>query len=515
MVNKKVFGRQLLEGSFEFTLPILEQAMKSNALRPFVMKKFEKLIRDQSKTSVYPGIPPHVRKDKIDMALALLGSANRALERRQIAPKVLHQLLKTFLANTILEQDEKANAAAKRFEERHRRKPPSLLVISPTKTCNLHCNDCYASSGSGAEHLEWDVFDRIITEGKELWGVRFFVISGGEPLLYRSQGKSLLDAVMKHSDCFFQMYTNGTLIDEQMAECIADAGNLIPAISVEGFEVRTDGRRGAGVFQRVLKAMANLRQVGVPFAISLTATRNNAQEILSDKFINFFFNEQQAVFGWLFQYMPIGRSYTLDLLVTPEQRLWMWRRTWQIIRERKIMLADFWNCGTAANGCIAAGRSGGYLYIDWSGKVMPCAFVPYSPANIHEIYQRGGTIDDIYELPYLQAIRQWQWEYALGKEKPEKCGNLLLPCSLRDNFAMGRGLIDTYHPEPEDEAAAEALRDDDYYEGMIAYNEALRKLLDPIWEQEYLQKVMSMPLERMTGCSLDFDESKPLSAAVS
>jgi hypothetical protein len=31
---------------------------------------------------------------------------------------------------------------------------------------------------------------------------------------------------------------------------------------------------------------------------------------------------------------------------------------------------------------------------------------------------------------------------------------------------------------------------------MIAYNEALRKLLDPIWEQEYLQKIMSMPLEQ-------------------
>jgi len=504
MINKKKFVQQLMEGSMKFSSYFLEEAMLSDTLRGQVMNEFRNRILTQYKTSNYPGLPDQVRQDKIDMAIALLESANRALERKQISGKVLHKLLKTFLANMILDKDERANTAARRFAQRHGAPPPGVIVISPTKTCNLHCVGCYASSGPGGDHLEWDIFDRLITEGKKLWGLRFFTISGGEPLAYRSQGKDLIDAAVKHSDCFFMMYTNGTLIDKRITERMAEAGNLIPAISVEGFEARTDKRRGAGVFQLVLAAMANLRQAGIPFGISLTATRHNAEEILSDEFINFFFNDQQAVFGWLFQYMPIGRSYTLDLLVTPEQRLLMWRRTWQIIRERKIMLADFWNCGTVADGCIAAGRSRGYLYIDWNGKVTPCAFVPYSPANIHEIYQRGGTLDDIYELPYLRAIRQWQWEYALGKEKPEKCGNLLLPCSLRDNFAMGRGLIDTYHPEPEDEAATEALRDDDYYKGMIAYNEALRKLLDPIWEQEYLQKIMSMPLEQDGRLQLGF-----------
>jgi len=80
--------------------------------------------------------------------------------------------------------------------------------------------------------------------------------------------------------------------------------------------------------------------------------------------------------------MPIGRGFTLDLLPSPEQRVWMWQRTWQVIRERQVFLADFWNLGPCSNGCISAGRGGGYLYIDWNGKVMPCVFVPYSPVNI-------------------------------------------------------------------------------------------------------------------------------------
>jgi len=97
------------------------------------------------------------------------------------------------------------------------------------------------------------------------------------------------------------------------------------------------------------------------------------------------------------------------------------------------------------------------LYIDWNGNVMPCVFVPYSAGNIREIYARGDTLEDIYDAPYFRAIREWQWEHALGKEKPEECGNWLVPCSLRDHYDMGRNLIEEYRPEPEDEAAAHGL----------------------------------------------------------
>jgi len=456
-------------------------------LRGLVVNELEKYLVSQIGVNAKPGRPAQVQQDKTDITRALVRSVQRALDRKQISDKVLRQLLRTLLSNTALRQDDASKDAVQRFIERHGGQgPAALMVISPTKTCNLRCIGCYANSGPTGERLEWEVFDRIITEGKTLWGLRFFTISGGEPLAYRSQGKDLLDMAARHNDCFFQMYTNGTLIDQQVAERMADVGNLIPAISLEGFQGRTDERRGAGVFQRVLESMAHLRQAGVPFGISLTATRHNAEEILSDEFIDFFFDQQQAVFGWLFQYMPIGRSYTLDLLVTPEQRLWMWRRTWQIIRERKLMLADFWNCGTVSDGCIAAGRDSGYLYIDWNGKIMPCVFVPYSAGNVHELYSNGGSLDDIYNLPYFQAIRDWQWEYAFGKQRPEEHGNWLLPCSLRDHYGMGRGLIDQYHPEPEDEAAADALIDGNYYEGLRAYNEELHGVFDPIWEREYL-----------------------------
>jgi MoaA/NifB/PqqE/SkfB family radical SAM enzyme len=228
--------------------------------------------------------------------------------------------------------------------------------------------------------------DRIVTEAEQDWARHFFVISGGEPLAYRSEGKGILDLAEKHKDSFMMFYTNGTLIDEEVADRLANLGNISPAFSFEGWRKTTDARRGEGVFDQLLVAMKRLRDAGVLFGVSLTATKENAEEILSEDFIDFLFNQQGARYGWIFQYMPIGRSFTLELMPTPEQRLRMWRRSWEIIREKQIFIADFWNHGTAAFGCLSAGHydGNGYLYINWKGSVNPCVFVPYTPVNINQ-----------------------------------------------------------------------------------------------------------------------------------
>ena len=427
---------------------------------------------------------PRVIQDKAYITRAIAHSIDRALARGYVSEAVVKGVLRGLVMNAFLREEHKA--AWERFRQEHGYGAPSFVVISPGKLCNLHCKGCYASSGNDSEKMDWEVFDRIITEASDLWGSGFIVISGGEPLAYRSQGKGILDAAAKHQNMFFLMYTNGTLIDEKTAVRMAEVGNLTPAISVEGWEERTDARRGKGVFQRVLKSMANLRQAGVPFGISLTATCENCEEILSDEFLDFFFEEQGAIYGWIFQYMPIGRGFTLNLLPRPEQRLWMWKRAWQIIREKRYFLPDFWNSGTLSDGCISAGRQGGYLYFDWNGKVMPCVFVPYSPVNINDAYREGKTLNDILEEPFFKAIRKWQDEYGYAVTKPEECKNWAMPCIIRDHHADFRRILEATEPDPEDEAALQAMIDPSYRDGLIQYNEAVARLMDPIWEQEYL-----------------------------
>ena len=425
-------------------------------------------------------LPPGVVADQALLGEVFIETFDRVLARR-LSEATLRSIAHSLIHGALVQGGDQS--AITRFSEQFGMNPPGLLTISPGKTCNLQCTGCYASAGPTAEKLDWSTFDRIITEAKTLWGVRFLVISGGEPLAYRSDGKGLLDAVEKHPDVFFMFYTNGTLIDEKTAQRMAALGNVTPAISVEGWRERTDERRGKGVYDQVLAAMERLRRAGVLFGISLTATRHNAEEIFSDEFIDFFFEKQGAFYGWVFHYMPIGRSYTLDLMPTPEQRLWMWKRAWEIIKKRKIFLADFWNHATLSNGCIAAGRTrgGGYLYIDWNGAVTPCVFVPYSPVNINDIYAQGGNLNAVWANPFFADIRSWQKSYIQSK------GNWLAPCLNRDHHSVLSELIARHEPEPIDESARAALLDPDYGKGLEHYGELYQNLSESIWREQYLR----------------------------
>ncbi|MBG0787917.1 MAG: radical SAM protein [Anaerolineaceae bacterium] len=441
-----------------------------------------KLVSSQIRPAVplFSSLPPGVVTDRAQFGDAFIKTFDRVVARR-VSKATLQSIAHNLIHGALVQRGEQS--AINHFSEEFGMKPPSFLTISPGKICNLQCKGCYASAGPTAEKLDWSTFDRIITEAKTLWGVRFIVISGGEPLAYRSEGKGLLDAAEKHPDVFFMFYTNGTLIDEETAQRMAALGNVTPAISVEGWRERTDERRGVGVFDKILAAMEQLRKAGVFFGISLTATKHNAEEILSEEFIDYFFEQQGAFYGWIFQYMPIGRSYTLDLMPTPEQRLWMWKRSWEIVKKRKIFLADFWNHGTLSNGCIAGGRArgGGYLYIDWDGHVSPCVFVPYSPVNVKDIYAKGGTLNDVWANPFFADIRGWQESYMQSK------GNWLAPCLNRDHHAVLNQLIAKHEPEPIDESARAALLDPDYGKGLERYGELYENLSGSIWHEQYLQ----------------------------
>jgi len=90
-----------------------------------------------------------------------------------------------------------------------------VLARQSNQTCNLRCEGCYADSGAAKEKLEWRIIDRIVKEARELWGAPFIVISGGEPLVYRDEGKTVLDLAERHPQSYFMMYTNATLIDDE------------------------------------------------------------------------------------------------------------------------------------------------------------------------------------------------------------------------------------------------------------------------------------------------------------
>ncbi len=419
-----------------------------------------------------PGLSnlPRVKEDKYYMLRAMLNSGLRAKVSSRFANTIVRNAI---LSDLRLRQEE-------RFRKTFEYDPPGFLTISPNKACNLRCYSCYANSATEADRLDYSVFNRIVSDIKSLWGGRFVVISGGEPLMYKSDGKTVIDLFEEHKDSLFLMYTNGLLIKSEIVKKMAQLSNITPAISIEGLRETTDQRRGDGVFDRILMVMDRLRNERIPFGISVTATRRNSEEIVSDEFIDFFFKKMGAAYGWIFHYMPIGRDVDPDLIPTPDQRVHMWERTWEIIREKKYMYADFWNHGTVSDGCISAGRSGGYFYIDWSGNVYPCVFFPYAVTNIYTIYQNGGNLNSLIDLPMFKAIRNWQTTYI------QRQGDWLRPCIIRDHYHKARDLIIEHQPMPGDEGAATLLGDRTYFEKMLTYDDSLKEVTSIIWQNKYL-----------------------------
>ena len=461
---------------------LLDLAMRSKTLREWALRQGEKELYDKFVVKNAQVLPRKVAEMRYLALSNLLHTVNSALADGRISPRVRRTIIKTFIGNVIMGE----TARTEPFEKRNGFGPPTFLVISPTQQCNLCCKGCYAvSSSKNKATLEYDIFRRILREKSEDWGSRFTVISGGEPLMYRSQGKDLFDILKDNQDTYFMMYTNGTLIDDEAVRKMADLGNITPAISVEGWEKETDARRGAGVFSKIQKAMERLSARGVPFGISATATRENAELILSEGFQDYYFREKGALYGWIFQYMPIGRSYTIDLMVTPEQRKWMLERELDLIYRKKLFLMDFWNGGPMTIGCIAAGRPGGYFYIDWNGNIAPCAFFPYHLDNIYRVYEEGRDMSSVLKSDYFQALHAWQERYALGRKQPGDVQNLLMPCPMRDHHQFAHGMVAQFGAQPMDGEAARAMADTEYHSRMVEYDARVKELLDPIWNKQF------------------------------
>jgi MoaA/NifB/PqqE/SkfB family radical SAM enzyme len=464
----------------------------SNKLKEYIFKLLVRtLVIDWFRKFIFWFLALHFKNNssKINAQRKLLYSAiidttNRLIAKRAISIETARKVASLWI-KALRTPPHKIPAVVK-FHREYNVDPPWFLTISPGHSCNLKCNGCYAASSLGGNKLEWPVLERVINEAKALWGIRLVVFSGGEPLLYHSHNKGVLDIVERNPDLLFLMFTNGTLINEKLATQLSKHGNLTPAFSVEGMQNRTDDRRGKGVFNIIKQKMKLLRQVGIPFGISATVTRDNYEEVLADEFLDLFFGELGAFYAFYFQYLPIGHQPNVESMPTPLQRLDFWRRVWNIIEEKRLFLVDFWNHGPLVNGCISAGRAGGYLCIDWNGDIMPCVFAPYSATNIHQVYGNGGTLNDVWALPFFQSIRNWQVNYGFGKQKLSTEGNWMSSCPFRDHYHMFRSWIDQYELEPEDESARLAMLDSHYSQQMTEYATKFRKLSQKIWNREYL-----------------------------
>ena len=342
-------------------------------------------------------------------------------------------------------------------------KVPAFFVVSPTMKCNLSCRGCYAGLYRKDEVLPVSEMDRLFKEARSL-GIYFVTISGGEPWLLKDE---LLGLFRKYNDMFFLTYTNGTLLDRATCREIARLGNVAPAISVEGFQEETEERRGAKTWPRIMQAMDNLRWEGALFGFSATANSRNMDVLTSPEFVTFL-QQKGCMFGWYFQFLPVGKDPVLELVPSAEQRVEMGRRITALRERMPMFLADFWNDGPAAGGCLAGGRH--YLHILNNGSVEPCVFAHFSADSI-----KGKTLFEVANSPFFKAIR--------AAFPFNETGNLKRPCMIMDNPEVLRTLVSEHVIPSGHQSADSIIRDPEVVRWVDAYARRMEELTEDEWEK--------------------------------
>jgi MoaA/NifB/PqqE/SkfB family radical SAM enzyme len=374
----------------------------------------------------------------------------------RLAERLSATSLRRFFENLVVREMASGQRVRQAFLAREGFEAPVTIVLNPTMACNLQCTGCY-SYKMPRKGMDYALVRKILDEARAM-GVHFITVSGGEPFIYRH----FFRMVEEFSDLQFMTYTNATLIDEALADRIAAAGNVMPAISVEGFGEETDARRGAGVHDRVLRAMSLLRERGVLFGFSATPTRRNSELLASDEFLDYYL-DKGVLFGWMFQYLPVGKDPDLSLMATPAQREQLRAKTkeWQLTRP--LFIGDFWNDGACVGGCLSATR---YCYITPEGKVQPCTFVHFYTHDLHE-----HSLLDVFRSPFFRAIREHQ----------PYTRNLLRPCKIIDNPEVLREVVAACGAKPSYEGAETIISDPAVRAHLDRYAEEWRRIADEVW----------------------------------
>lgn len=444
--TKKALIKQIINVSSKFS--------NENLIR--IMYLVEKIVREKDKS-------------KARRLRALLKQNHPSLRLiRNILTNYDPNCVNKFINNFIIEglMD---NTGWREDQKKQGNAAPFTVLISPSMRCNLNCVGCYANSYSKKDDLGYELVNRVVKEAKELKTV-YFTILGGEPFIW----EDLFKLFKENSDCYFAVYTNGTLINDSLCQKLKQVGNVMPMLSIEGFEKKTDERRGKGVYKKVLAAMDLLKKHKILFGYSVCVTRKNQEIVFGDEFVDLMI-EKGAIIGFYFLFMPVCGNPDMSLMPTPLQRVNMLERRNYIRGNKPLFIVDFWNDAPYVGGCIAGKY---YFHITSKGDVEPCIFTHFAVDNIKE-----KSLKECLNSNYFKTLR---------KKQPFN-ENLLLPCQWIDNPEVSREMYEKFNLKSTHTGADDILTSEKLKKSMDIYAKEVKKLYDPIWEKgrNYWEKVKS------------------------
>lgn len=302
---------------------------------------------------------------------------------------------------------------------------PPFLFISVISGCQLRCQGCWVDVAAPSKKIELEELNRIVTDAKE-HGNSYFGILGGEPFLH----PQLFDLFAAHQDCYFQVFSNGQLIDDARAAEMRRLGNVSPLISIEGVQTVSDERRGRpDVLNKTLAGLESCRRNRLITGVATSVCQSNLDDLVNEAWLHRLI-ELGVHYVWFHTYRVVGPKPAPELALTPDEVLRVRRFAVEMRSKLPLAIVDaYWDDQGEALCPMATGVS---HHIGPYGDVEPCPIIQFAKETIHD---RPSLYETMTNSGFLKDFRETAAKTTRGcivLERPDLVRELVTRHGARD-----------------------------------------------------------------------------------
>lgn len=303
------------------------------------------------------------------------------------------------------------------------REAPFIVIWETTRACDLACKHCRAAAIKmrNPEELTTEEAFLLIDDVAAMSPQPNFVLTGGDPMK-RPDLIGIIRYAAKERHLRISMTPSATpLVTRDAIRDCAEAGLTRWAFSIDGADAKAhDAFRGQeGSFAITMRAIEDLRSLGLPLQINTTVSRYNRDSLAE---LGALAERLGAVLWSVFFLVPVGRGKAddaLDALETEEVLRWLeafartsscdvktteapqWRRVLRQVRGkilRDTLIAPRDGVGRAPR---AITDGDGFVFVSHKGEVYPSGFLPVVVGSVRE-----KKLSEIYRTaPELLLLR--------------------------------------------------------------------------------------------------------------
>ncbi len=307
---------------------------------------------------------------------------------------------------------------------------PPFLYLSVINSCNLRCQGCWVDVAAKQHKIELDAANKTIAQAKAM-GNSFFGILGGEPFMHRD----LLKIFEANPDVYFQVFTNGHFITDEVAAELRRLGNVTPLISVEGTEIVSDTRRGRdGVLSQTMKGLEAALRHKLLVGVCTSVCKTNIDDLVRDAWVDRLV-EMGVMYCWFHIYRPVGPESNVQLALSSDEQ----RRVRQFVVDTRvnkpIVVIDAYH--DDAGNALCPAVTGFTHHVGPWGDIEPCPVIQLAKESIHDERPLAETFNDSAFLRDFRELTAQNTRGCVIMERPDLLIELAEKHGARDTTVRG------------------------------------------------------------------------------